>query len=248
MSGGEEAQKYVKDIICNHEIYFAPPEKFNDPFDCRPVISLEASEAVQLEDYKRLQKKYEPHLNREARRMDIREFRKNFNRSPNNPQVTEAIQQKIIDHHTKKIGVLSVTTKKDDILMWSHYADSHQGICLEFDGNFAFMAHAMKVKYTKTRPVINAYRDDHQTQLEKALLTKSDQWEYEDEWRLISYDEGPRVIRFRPQNLTGLIFGAQATASTIEMVRKWVEEREQPIILYKTEVCKSAYKLNIIKY
>ncbi|MFZ6845551.1 DUF2971 domain-containing protein [Undibacterium sp. RuTC16W] len=131
--------------------------------------------------------------------------------------------------------------------MWSHYADSHQGICLEFDGDFALMTHAMKVKYAETRPVINMYQDNHQTQLEKALLTKSLEWEYEDEWRLISYDEGPRVIRFRPQNLTGLIFGAQVKTDTIETVKNWLSKRTEPIKLYKTEVCKSTYKLTIIE-
>ena len=29
-------------------------------------------------------------------------------------------------------GVCCFSEKKDDILMWSHYADGHKGFCLEF--------------------------------------------------------------------------------------------------------------------
>lgn len=32
-------------------------------------------------------------------------------------------------------GIGAFTIKCDNILMWSHYADNHKGICLEFDFN-----------------------------------------------------------------------------------------------------------------
>jgi hypothetical protein len=246
MGGSEEAQGYIKDIICNHKIYFSPPIKFNDPFDCRPVISLDAPASIQNADYKRLQRKLDPLANRESRRIDYKEFRRDPNRNPNNPNVRDSIQKEIVKHHSTEVGVLSVSTKRDNVLMWSHYAGSHQGICLEFDGNFAFMAHAMKVKYAEKRPIINVYIDDKQTQLEKALLTKSLEWKYEDEWRLISYEKGSGVFEFRPKNLTGLIFGAQANERTISTIKEWLSERELPVRTYRAEVCQSTYTLKIV--
>ncbi|MGT2429382.1 DUF2971 domain-containing protein [Cupriavidus basilensis] len=70
--------------------------------------------------------------------------------------------------------------------MWAHYADSHKGICLEFDATSVFMAHAQEVKYSGERAAIN-FTDSKDAMLEKALLTKSDHWSYESEWRLIRY-------------------------------------------------------------
>src|SRR5262249_53331053 len=37
---------------------------------------------------------------------------------------------KILD---QSFGVLCLSECPDDILLWSHYADSHRGLCLEFD-------------------------------------------------------------------------------------------------------------------
>ena len=46
-------------------------------------------------------------------------------------------------------GILSLCAKNDDILMWSHYASSHRGICLEFKAgdNDPFFAYALPVTY-----------------------------------------------------------------------------------------------------
>jgi len=35
--------KYVERIFTHNEVYFSKPIDFNDPFDCRPKISLEAN-------------------------------------------------------------------------------------------------------------------------------------------------------------------------------------------------------------
>lgn len=241
----ERSARWVQSIICNHEIYFAPAISFNDPFDCRPAISLVAPKSVQKADYLRLQKKHDSGQNRAQRRADSKKLLTDWTRNPNNPHVRDEIQRQITNHMTTAVGVLCVSTKKDDILMWSHYADSHRGVCLEFDGSFAFMAHAHKVKYAKYRPQINPYKDDNGTQLEKSLLTKSEHWSYEDEWRLIAYQRGPGVVRFRPPNLTGIIIGAQAGAETIEKIRTWTKESASSIRVYQASVSKNTYTLDI---
>lgn len=33
----------------------------------------------------------------------------------------------------KQFGIYSLTSKSDNLLMWSHYADSHKGFCVGFD-------------------------------------------------------------------------------------------------------------------
>jgi hypothetical protein len=39
-----------------------------------------------------------------------------------------------VGYQPSSVGIYCVSTNYDDVLMWSHYADSHKGICLEFDG------------------------------------------------------------------------------------------------------------------
>ncbi len=42
--------------------------------------------------------------------------------------------------------------------MWSHYADSHKGICLEFDTSFEPFNKSRQVKYGNKIPIINFYK------------------------------------------------------------------------------------------
>ena len=41
--------------------------------------------------------------------------------------------KKIVDALDAAIGVLSLSAVDDSILLWSHYAQNHHGVCLEFD-------------------------------------------------------------------------------------------------------------------
>lgn len=105
-------------------------------------------------------------------------------------------QENLMDSH----GIISVTETPDNLLMWSHYADEHKGVVVEFiiDENDPFEmfntnpipkysdAVFEKVNYRKLRnypfPVnkqnLKSIRDHY-------YLTKSDEWIYEKEHRFI---------------------------------------------------------------
>lgn len=184
-----DAVKWVERIVCHDEIYFAAAKSFNDPFDLCPAFSLAASKTTQVKDYERLSRKFQPGLNRKSRREGARQVVRGSLNSANIKNTENIIQTQHAEYITERIGVLCVSTKSDDILMWSHYADCHRGVCLEFDGNLSLMAHAHQVEYSRKRNPINAYTDSKEEAMTKALLTKSEQWSYEDEWRLIRYEK-----------------------------------------------------------
>lgn len=99
-------------ILINRKIWLARPESFNDPFDCNIKFKSEIkSEALSM------------YLNRTGgatgnRRKDHDVFLKGL----------EAFRTKDI----ARFGVFSMSKKKDNILMWSHYAGQHKGFCIEF--------------------------------------------------------------------------------------------------------------------
>lgn len=243
MSG--ESAKWIESTVLHNEIYFPPASSFNDPFDLRPVFSLNASPQQQREDFIRLSKKYKPHLTEAQHQAEADRVMASSLNTESIESTRAGIQVTASHVLTTELGVLCVSTRGDDILLWSHYADSHRGVCLEFDGTFAFMAQAQKVTYSSDRSPINPYADDRETMLTKALLTKSAQWSYESEWRLIRHDGGPGVVCFRPQNLTGIILGALASRSTIEIVRKWAGERSIPVKLYQAFTSNTSFALDI---
>jgi hypothetical protein len=145
----------------------------------------------------------------------------------------------------EQVGVFCVSTKRDNLLMWAHYADSHRGICLEFDGLSNLMAHAHKVTYSVERVPINPFDDSDAAMMDKSLLTKSDHWSYEAEWRLIRDQGGPGVVEYRPHVLKGIIFGALTSHSIIDTVRGWVRQRSTPVNLYRASVSNRRFELSI---
>ena len=98
-----------------------------------------------------------------------------------------------------KVGCLS--SKNDNTLMWSHYADKHKGICIEYNISKIFIDNnstIRKVNYDKNMveekmDYIKRFSDikigdKNITKLLELFYIKSKEWEYEDEYRILYYD------------------------------------------------------------
>lgn len=105
----------------------------------------------------------------------------------------------------KKFRVTCFATDPFSMLMWAHYADSHKGFCVEYEiptpdeHNISLLQNLMPVIYSDERvSVLNeclADLNDSKVSEEMVgaiykygLLTKSIDWRYQNEWRLISLD------------------------------------------------------------
>lgn len=98
-----------------------------------------------------------------------------------------------ISHDANRIStkICCLSEVKDSNLMWSHYADSHRGFCVEYDiSRLALDSEPVSDFY----PVI--YHDIKEHEPEDRLkgiryyhlysiLRKSSEWEYEKEWRFV---------------------------------------------------------------
>lgn len=123
-----------------------------------------------------------------------------------------AIQQRV----DAQIGILSFSACRENILLWTHYANRHYGVCLEFDmvqwtKDKRLGYELDSVKYCTTRPLLTLSQPEQaETKtLEKVAFTKHQDWEYEKEWRMVCSFKN----RFNPYlsfpvlALTGVIFG-----------------------------------------
>jgi len=105
-----------------------------------------------------------------------------------------------------RIGCLCTDFKNR--LMWSHYADSHKGFCIEYDfsgqDKSIFTKLPFPVYYSNSRPQIpwEYAIDNSPSSIARAsehlmlgMLAKDSAWEYENEWRiLIGTNEPPDLI------------------------------------------------------
>lgn len=236
---------HVERTVHFGEIYFPKPASFNDPFDCRPSFSFEATKDEMTSYYRRLDEKYLSGLNREQRRQHVRDKLRDWERSPRNPETLRRFTELHTKQITEDIGVLCLSEVSDDILMWSHYADSHRGVCLQFDGYFEDFANAQKVIYLPVRPRINPFCQGRTEMMEAALLTKAEHWKYEREWRIVQYESGPGLKRIPPESLTGIVLGAQISEKDTETVLGWARSRVHPIGVFQASIDDRRFSLNI---
>jgi hypothetical protein len=115
-------------------------------------------------------------------------------------------------------GVISYSSNIGDKLLWSHYGDFHRGMCLSFDFSDKQLSEIVKVKYQKQIHDFqfseNIRQMDSSTM--ETILTKSTEWEYENEWRVVLPTKNEHYKYLG--NLTGISFGCKCAIEDIEMV------------------------------
>ncbi len=143
-------------------------------------------------------------MDRSARRAQIAQMARD--RHLSEPAILASL-----DQHMDAVGVFCLAARCEDILMWSHYADSHAGVCLVFDRRApsAAISASLPITYQDERPVANPYLLRGQPGMRTLFLTKSDHWSYEREWRWIDFRLGLGAHRFASLGLAGVIFGAR---------------------------------------
>jgi len=239
----EKSKQNTFDIIKNQKLFFPSPSKFNDPFECRPHFSFEASESEVEEYCDGLCRRMLPNLSEIQRKEKIAILVRNFKDNP--LAVTEHMAMDA-QKTAETCGVLCLAESSSNLLMWAHYADSHRGICLGFDASDTnpFFGRALKVNnYSQTYPTVNLFRDSRDSYQEKITHTKSDHWEYEQEWRIIDHEQGIGVQEFSPSDLKEVIFGLDTKQSDIEEIVNLLSETQQRPKLFQAKRHDKEYKL-----
>jgi hypothetical protein len=179
-------------ILINKKIWVAKPDSFNDPFDCKIRFKSEINSDA-----------FRKYLDRTGRTSG--NLHKDY-------EIFQEGLEKFRDIHIRNLGVFSMSQIKDNILMWSHYADQHNGFCIEFNrspnNDLGDFEKTQPVNYYCDYPEVdpldsNGYIDP--SIHKKMLFSKAKDWAYEKEWRL-TYDEGDKEAPM-PGDISSIIFG-----------------------------------------
>lgn len=200
----------ILEVLVESKLYFAKPSQFNDPFEFKP---------------KRMS-------------LDTSDLE--------GPLVTQYLDPsldfsyELICKQLDNFGVSCFSAKKDDIIMWSHYAGSHKGMCLGFDTKHEFFKLLSQVSYQPERQeLVGSDQED----IFRVMLRKHTDWKYEDEWRLIQKIGGDRM-QFPENILSSVVFGAYCTAARQSLVRKLLVGRN--VQFYQAIIDKFEFKINIV--
>ena len=198
----------LANIVAN-QIWFSPPDVFNDPFDC--AIRIETA-PIPEEDFEKIFQKFisesdDPDgLTKRFKPAGVltEDFKQTGRRS-----IAKGFEDKRKQMRTER-GIACFSARYDQILMWSHYAASHTGFCLEFSTSKEPFLRAFPVIYEDDVPSVNPapmVLEEQPEVLRTMVTTKSSCWNYEEEWRLFHMQ--PRIgFGYTPETLTGVYFGA----------------------------------------
>ncbi len=255
-------------VIQNAQMRYTQFAEFNDPFEMKPNINKISTD----EDMKRFVgenlKDYEGVLAflEEKGGLDHKEVFYEIISGMKNltPVFMPLIREPIEKTFNEKIGVLCLTESKDSLLMWAHYADRHTGYVIGFDskdkwfncriGENDELRDLRKVEYMEKRPALTL----HDTYSKDVFFSKSKEWAYEKEWRIIkpldtaSYTE-PRhpypvcLFSFPRQLVKEVILGCMMSDENKNNILKILSENTEykDVAVYQSELDKEEYKLNL---
>lgn len=124
------------------------------------------------------------------------------------------------------MGICCFTKSKENILLWSHYADSHKGVCLGFDYDI------LKKNFPQYDDV--DYNDEPfyfdikngSESIGKTALRKSSDWKYEDEVRF--FMERRKSVSFYHDALLEVNFGSRCKSRDMLNVQHLISKFSYP--------------------
>jgi hypothetical protein len=222
--------------LINNELWFNDPLDFNDPYDCN--LNYDFSDVNYEKVYNHLvesNEKFNYNVSMEFIQNRAREICKN-------PTEMENIMNDFLKNTINKRGITCFSESDDALLMWSHYSDSHKGVCLTFDieKDQDFFSIPYKVDYPANYPKIDPFIKSEGKEVQLILATKSQEWAYEREVRVVKEkDYFPKfrgTIAFNQEALTEIKFGYRASGEQIRTIRNLVSKRYPHIKLYKSKI------------
>ena len=141
-----------------------------------------------------------------------------------------------------EMGIACLSESDDSLLMWAHYANNHYGMCVEYELmeiNRQLEFTPVPIIYSERRACLDSLnpdtveRDTTKVFIE-SLTTKSLEWRYEKEWRIIRDDgacgdrwdavkKGALLDMIRPTSVT---LGCMAKQEFSKEVQEYCQDNQ----------------------
>ncbi len=158
-----------------------------------------------------------------------------------------------MDH--KFYGILSLTTKRDNLLMWSHYANYHQVFCIGFDTEpfMTFIGNQYQrfgckigpVDYQNEYPVLEFMLDPDIKSSIQRCFCKNTCWKYEDEYRLVLNNKPDHVIIYPKELVSEIYLGCKIKPDHRDEIKRFLSSSKLELKLYQMEMSYNCFGLEI---
>lgn len=232
------------DAIRANKMWYSSPSAFNDVFDCDIAIDEKGifESALSMCPDKRGIRPGSPKW---------RELKITMH------QATKSFRSEW-ETHRMQTGVSCLNESENSLLMWAHYANNHRGMCVEYnllEINKQLGFSPIPVIYSVDRVCFRSINPDSINRdslcaLVESISSKSPEWRYEKEWRIIrdraacgdKWDDIKKGALLDMISPTSITIGCQAEDSFGREVSMHCQKNK--INLYKMEKDESLYQLN----
>ncbi|EON93015.1 hypothetical protein MARLIPOL_06149 [Marinobacter lipolyticus SM19] len=243
-------------VLTQGTMKYTRPMRFNDPFEVLPVYPRDPKE-IRNQDTDFLDEMIARAVGSKripiSQRLAMRQ--KLAHHFANLPGTADWQEQVFGD-----MGVCCLSRNPFNILMWSHYARLHTGFvvgfrmqrltdkCAESDVGYKMLP--LPVDYSKERPKIN-WSEATSEMIRKMVLTKSDDWSYEEEERVIEWSRPGEILPYdRDNTLQYVITGAKMDKESLGRLEEIVANlRETPglahLRLYEAQMSETKYAIEV---
>jgi len=257
---------YHLNILKKGELWFADPNSFNDPFDCK------------------VEYKSKDEFSFSEKEQALKDF---IQRHPEAPQqkfdnnMFDIIYDKVYEDEKNILRVLSLCEDEKNILMWSHYANNHEGFCVGFKtythqnaaednlfikikkdqisedsiqiaaGIDSTLIPLIPVVYSDDKPTPRVPLSANTEGIEKYFIQKSAQWSYEKELRAVLWNgfikKENKPIAIDKNEIAEIIFGLKSKSVFKEEVINIVSSYSIKPKIYECGYVKGKYAVEKVE-
>ncbi|MBY0534436.1 MAG: DUF2971 domain-containing protein [Chitinophagaceae bacterium] len=244
-----DVEKFGQRPLTHNQVYLASPEEFNDPFDGALPFKYREEDMTPYNIFIKLSeiiRRERPDLSEEEVHKECWERQSSgvFEDGRYWKDYYEQFKKTI----KERFGILSLAEERDNILMWSHYADSHKGYCVGFDKELLF-SHCRgqigTVLYDDRFPELILF-DDSISSLIPFTVTKSKLWGYEKEFRIVKIDGAKEVVTLPNEAVLEIILGCKMPEEDKKEIYKIAAEKFPHAKLFEAKINLNSFKLDLI--
>lgn len=249
--------EYILSSLINYQIWFSRVEDFNDPFEWNYPYKIDVSENMDNI------KKYVEDNNHGRTPHEKEIILKNY---IEHPEILEKkFNESLRFRENKGVCCFTINENKLNVLMWSHYTNSHTGVVLGFLKDEMEIIHSedysvssvsqkifskpdcREVIYDNIRPFVNPF-DKNKLKVRDYEYIKSKIWYYEKEIRMVSPKCGLHF--YNKHSLKEIIFGINTSERMKFTIENLINNKTDfpTVKLFKCEKEKGTLEIKLTEY
>ncbi len=207
-------------MISKQEVYFPRPSEFNDPFDGNIPVRWDVMTYEQCFE-KNLELINIAHKDKDQKL--VREYAKKVTDEKKlwHPDNLSRERPEQLEKWNSIIGLFSLSSIPDNILMWSHYSNNHTGFVVGIDTNSLIedydFDYIEPIIYQNEYPLISGL-DETTDQFYKKFFYKASLWGYEEEWRVSKNHIDKRIVKLNKETINQIIIGCCTKVKESEQI------------------------------